>query len=335
MSRLLIGFQSVVLAVSAQTPMGGPSLGFIFDAKGQALLPILGLPGAAVFGDPLPSMAAVSTAAVSSRQNVAVVNSGGWNAMILSKSGGTRTVALPAGLPASAGIAVSEKGAVAAFYDSTNNALTVVTGIAASFTAGSRVSANPVSLAALPGSITAFAVGDDGSVLASSPISAGGEALFRIAPDGTTLQLLTLQATASILVWHNGADALVTDSGANQIWSVQNPGSSGTTALLASDVDGVSGPVGAALSADGTWLWIANEGNQDVLGIDLKSRVSVSLAVGFHLTTMAPMGDRSSFRLNHLRKGPVWILDTAPDSGPRIVFIPAPLPANVSTEAAQ
>ena len=91
----------------------------------------------------------------------------------------------------------------------------------------------------------------------------------------------------------------------------------------------------AALSSGGNFLRIANELKQNVLGIDLGSHASVSRAVGFHLTTMVPMGGHSSFRLNHLRKGPVWILDTAPGSGPRAVFIPASQPADADTEVAQ
>jgi hypothetical protein len=331
MSKLLLLCAAAVVALDAQTaPLGGPSLGFIFDARQQALRPVLGIPGAAVFGDPLSAPSPVVSATVSLRQNAAVVNDGAWKAITLSPSGVGNTVVLPDGLPASARVAVSETGTSAAFYDSANSALTVVTGITAS-----SMAANPVSIASLPGAITRFAVGDDGSLLLSSTLSSGGEALFWIGPDGSTLQLAAIQKTASILLWNSSASALVADRAGNQIWGIQNPGANAALTLLASDTDGVSGPSGAALSRDGKQLWIANAGNQNVLGIDLGTRASLSLACGFELTTLLPMADGLSFRLNHPGKGPVWILDTAPGSGPRVVFIPAfdPAPQASSTSA--
>ena len=330
MSRLLVLFAAGVVALNAQTPVGGPALGFIFDAPGQALRPVLGIPGAAVFGDPLPSPSAVSSAAVSLKYNVAVVNDGAWKALALSPSGVTSTVVLPGGLAASARVAVSETGTSAAFYDSVNRVLTVVTGIASS-----SMAANPVNLDSLPGSITAFAAADDGSLLLSSSVPGGGDALFWIGRDGSTRQLATLQKTASILLWNSGASALAADRAANRIWGIQNPGSNAAITLLASDADGVSSPAGAALSPDAKQLWIANAGNRTVLGIDLGTRAVVSLDCGFDLTTLLPMADGVSFRLNHLRKGPVWILDTGSGSGARVVFIPAVQITAAGTEVAQ
>ena len=330
MSRLLLLFVAGVAALNAQAPLGGPTLGFIFDAQGQALRPVLGIPGAAVFGDPLPAPSPLSYAAVSMRQTRAVVNDGAWKAIALSASGVTNTVALPGGLAASARIAVSENGTSAAFYDAANHALTVVTGIATS-----SMAANPVSLDLLPGGITALAAADDGSLLLSSSVPGGGEALFWIGQDGSTRQLATLQKTSSILLWSSGASALVADRAANQIWGIQDPGGNAAITLLASDADGVSGPAGAALSRDGKQLWIANAGSRNVLGIDLGPRTAVSLDCGFDPTTLLPMADGVSFRLNHLRAGPLWILDTGAGSGPRVVFVPAVQPADAGTEVAQ
>ena len=330
MTRLLLLFAAGAVMLNAQTPLGGPTLGFIFDAHGQALRPVLGIPGAAVFGDPLPAPSLLASAAVSMRYNVAVVNDGAWKALTLAAWGVTNTVVLPDGLPTSAKVAVSETGTAAAFYDSADSQLTIVTGIATS-----SMAAHPVSLTSLPGSITTWAAADDGSLLLSCSVPGGGEALFWIGPDGSTRELATLQKTASIVLWNKGATALVADRAANRIWQIQDPGGNASITLLASDADGVSGPAGAALSPDGKQLWIANAGNQNVLGIDLGTRVSVSLDCGFDLTTLLPMADGVSFRLNHLRKGPVWILDTAPGAGPRVVFIPAIQTADASAEVTQ
>jgi hypothetical protein len=331
MSKILLLGVAAVVALNAQTaPVGGPSLGFVFDAKQQALRPVLGIPGAALFGDPLSAPSPVVSATLSLRQNAAVVNDGAWKAITLAPSGVTNTALLPDGLPASAKVAVSETGQAAAFYDPAGSALTVVTGIAAS-----SIAANGVAIDSLPGAITRFAIGDDGSLLLSSSIAGGGEALFWIGTDGTALQLASLQKTASILLWNAGKSAVVTDRAGNQIWGIQNPGASAAITLLASDADGVSSPAGAALSQDGKQVWIANAGSQNVLGIDLGTRATVSLGCGFDLTTLLPTADGFSFRLNHPGNGPLWILDTAPGSGPRVVFVPAVQTPSANAEVAQ
>jgi DNA-binding beta-propeller fold protein YncE len=332
MSRLLLSIAASAMLLGAQTPVGGPSLGFIFDAQGQALRPILGIPGAAIFGDPLQAPAPISTAAFSLRQNVAIVNDGAWKVVGL----GTSTIAptvLPDGLPTSARVSVSESGSAAAFYDSSNAVLSVVTGLTA--TDGS-MAANAVALGGLPGGLTALAASDDGSLLVTSSVpDGGGEALMWLGQDGSTRQLASLQKTSSILLWNHGANALVVDRGANQVWSIQDPGGSAAITLLASDADGVSGPTGAALSTDGKQLWIANADAHTVLGIDTTTRATQSLSVAFDLTALHPFSDGQTFRLTRPGNGPMWMLDAAPGVDPRVVFVPAvQIPAS-SAEATQ
>jgi hypothetical protein len=318
MFRLVLLLGCVAAWLTAQTPLGGPSLGYVFDAQNQALRPIIGIPGAAFFGAPMASSTPIGSSSFSLRQNVAVVNNGAWNALTLAPAGVTGTINLPGTVPTNARVVVSETGSAAAFYDAANNAMTIVTAI----TGGSPV-ASGVSLDALPGAITRLAVADDGSLLVSSSVAGGSEALFWIGSNGATLQLATLQSTASILLWNSGANALVTDAGANQIWQIQSPGSNAAITLLASNTDGVVGPVGAAISSDGRQLWVANEGKQNVLGINLATRATLSLPCGFHLATLLPLTDGTSFRLNHPGKDPMWMLDTSASTGPRVVFVPA------------
>jgi DNA-binding beta-propeller fold protein YncE len=325
MSRFLLLMAAGAILLGAQTPLGGPSLGYIFDERGQTLRPILGIPGASLFGDPWATTGRISIAAVSAQQNVAIVNDGVWKAIVL--AGGSVT-ALPGGLPSPAQLAVSENGTAAAFYDAGKNALSVVTGIA-----GSSMAANSVSLAALPGAITVFAAGDDGSLLLSASVPAGGEALFWIGADGNIYQLASLQATASIQIFNQGASALVVDRAANQVFAIQNPGATAAVTLVASGADGVSSPSGAAFSAGGTKLWIANAGAGSVLGIDMNTRATVSLNCAFELKTMESTGDGQTFRLNRLRAGPLWLLDATPGADPRVVFVPAIQPAITAVSA--
>jgi hypothetical protein len=306
--------------LSAQPSTGGPSLGFVFDARGQALRPILGIPGASLFGDPINISSSISSATISDKQTLAIFNDGAWKAIAL--SGAAAASVLPDGLPADARVAVSENGAAAAFYDATGNALSVVSGLPTTATL------NPIDLSALPGNITAFAVADDGSLLLSSAVAGGGESLFWMAAGGGLQQLASLQGAASIRIWNQAANALVVDRAANQVWQIQNPGNNPAITLAASATDGVSGPSGAAFSSDGR-LWIANATSRTVLGINLTTRATVSVSCSFEPRSVNPAGDGQTFRLNRPDHGPLWLLDATPGADPRVVFVPA------SAEAAQ
>ena len=319
MSRLMLLMAAGASLLSAQPTTSGPSLGFVFDSRAQALRPVLGIPGASLFGDPLNPTTAISSAAISDNQALAIVNDGAWKAVVLSGASPSATV-LPDGLPATARLAVSETGTAAAFYDGTNNALSVVSGIGGTATLAS------VDLSALPGNTTAFAVADDGSLLLSSAVSGGGESLFWIAAGGGMQQLASLQGAAAIRIWGQGANALVVDRAANQVWQIQNPGNNPAITLAASETDGVSSPSGAAVSSDGR-LWITNSATRTVLGVNLSTRATVSLSCSFDPKTVTPTGDGQTFRLNRPDHGPLWLLDATPGADPRVVFVPASVEA--------
>jgi hypothetical protein len=334
MSRLLLLTAAAALSLCAQTPVAGPSIGFVFDARGHVLRPVLGIPGASTFGNPPQAGKSLASAAIALRQNVAIVNDGAWKTVALGDPQAD-AVALPDGLPASARVVLSETGTAAVFYDADNSALSVVTGIGS---AAPAVAA--VSLDGLPGAITAMAAADDGSLLVSASVPDGGESLVWIGKDGSIRQLATLQSAASILVWNHGGNALVADRAGNQVWNIKDPGGNAAVTLLASDRDGVSAPAGAALSADGKRLWIANKGTHSVIGMDTESHATISLDCSFDMTALTPMTDGQTFRLNELNGGPMWILDAAPGTDARIVFVPALLApaadsAAGSDEAAQ
>ena len=325
MLRLLLLTVAGAWALGAQAPVGGPSLGFVFDARGQALRPIRGIPGASIFGDPLQLPAPVTTGVLSLKQNFAIINDGAWEALSLASA--SDPVPLPDRIPAAARVSVSDDGQAAAFYDADGGTLTVATG------------AGYASLRSvpLPGAISAFAVASGGGLLLTTTSPDSGEALLWIDSDGNSRQLATLQKTASILLTNNGATAIVTDSGANQIWRVQDPGGNAALTPLASDSDGVSGPVAAALTADGNGLWIANAGAHQLLGINLTDRTTATIDCAFDLTGLVPMPDGVTYRLNEVGAGPLWLLDASRDNGPRLVFVPAlvPPPTSTSEEDAQ
>ena len=104
---------SIIAAVcgtclAADSQIGGPTLGFVYDQKVAAVRPILGIPGASFFGEPLASE--LKQAVISPSQAFAISISGDDDTVgILSLSAGTRTP-LPGAHRAPTKIALSPRG---------------------------------------------------------------------------------------------------------------------------------------------------------------------------------------------------------------------------------
>jgi hypothetical protein len=85
--------------------------------------------------------------------------------------------------------------------------------------------------------------------------------------------------------------------------------------------DGNGAPFSAlAFSADGKALFLASAAAQAVTELDLAGGSRTRIACNCSPTVLARMGN--IFRLTELAGDPLWLLD-APESMPRIVFVPA------------
>ena len=116
-----------------------------------------------------------------------------------------------------------------------------------------------------------------------------------------------------------GHDAAVADAGAGVVLFRDLTGSGASQVVAPPDADN-SAFSALAFSADGKALLLASSAAQAVTQLDLAAGSRTRIPCNCSPTVLARMG--SVFRLTELTAAPLWLLD-APESAPRIVFVPA------------
>ena len=76
----------------------GPQLGLVFDATHKALRPILGIPGAAILGQPLNLGVELNKIAISPRQDYALATEGQHNQVVMLTVGRKTVTPVPGAL---------------------------------------------------------------------------------------------------------------------------------------------------------------------------------------------------------------------------------------------
>lgn len=312
---LLLGLCAGAAMLPAQTgTVGGPVSGYVFDARGQSLRVLQGIPGAALVGGPVDLGVAVNAAWVSPKLD---------SALIVAADGTPRIFRLDAGQAAP----IQAEGLVAperAVYSPSGTALALITpgsvriykGLPSSPTVAGTIEL-PADLAAAPGALAygkrrrpgsgPVAVSDDGLYLLYG--NNGSMQLLGVAGDSHTL---TDAAAGALPVFAPGGhDAAVIDS--QTIALFQDAAGAATVRRL----PGLSGVHGADFSPDGRRLFLAST---SVTAIDLTTGDRTAIACDCRPAGLARMG--TAYRLNDLGKGPLWLLD-ASSAAARIVFVPA------------
>ena len=313
-SGSLIGLLGLIvsLAHAQQGAVAGPVAGYVFDAQAQVVRPILGIPGAALLGDPLSLGMQVTSATISPRlDSVAAVAVDGSFHLFALRAGAAKEVAVN-GIPsAPERVVYSPNGSAAALY--AGGRIQVVAGLpAAPAPAGAF---DMSALLALPGGrghrqfTGSFAVSDDGALVLVAEGS--GVQLFG---SGPAKQLAAGRMTA--LAFAPGThDAVVAGTG---VTLVRDVAGTATRQTIAPD-DPTQTAVGASFSADAGKLYVAGTKTSGVAVFDLKAGTSAQIACNCTPAGLVGMGDL--YRLNEVGSAPLWILDPT-SAGPRIVFVP-------------
>src|SRR5687767_480124 len=103
----------------ASDPIYGPVLGFVPNAEGSTVRPILGIPGAALVGQQLQLESGIRSAVVSPRQDyvLAVRSEDAQVVLILVASASSELTSVMGTRPGGEVIAISPSGAAAGLYD--------------------------------------------------------------------------------------------------------------------------------------------------------------------------------------------------------------------------
>jgi hypothetical protein len=275
------------------TVFGVPVLGYALDREVHSLRPIHGLPGAAMFGEPVDSGFAIDQAAISSQQGYALATS----------NGSVRLIRLKAGLSVSelpvTGIAravyLSPQGTSAAVIS--DGWIGFVTGLAAASPQVSGLAADV--------QIDDAAVSDDGAYLLAA-LADGSAMLF--GKDGTRTVLPVAAPVSRVAFRPGGTDALAASTD-DRIWLIQQTVLAPAVKLLASSDDGVSGPAGLGFVPGVNRAIIANSKTGTVQTIDTVTGERSSVSCSCKPVQLEAMATPGMFRLTADLVEPQYVFD--------------------------
>jgi hypothetical protein len=301
--------------LAAAQQVQGPVMGFVVDGDGHRIRPILGVPGAAVVGNPIDTGVPVTVEAVSPVGNYAMVRGASdRNLAIWTAGGGVQALTgLP---PAAYRVALSPEGTAAAFYSAADNSLRVISGLPA---APSSVSEIPLS--SLAAGLQKFAVSDDGQVVLCAEASTDAGAAAVVLGHSGELNRITYAGPITAVAFAGRSHDAVVASGtaAFLVGSVEVPGS--TTVVDAGDFGAISS---AALAADGRHVLLAGADSGKIAVLGLTSG-EAPVVMDCNCT---PEGlfriNGGAYRLGGYDGATIRILDTAA-TPPRILVIPSSL----------
>jgi hypothetical protein len=310
MLRALILTSLAAVAIQAQQgSVKGPVSGYVFDSSAQGLRPILGVPGASLFGAPLNFGFAVSSAYAAPRQDAALVVAADGSLHVFSLNAGTATEESVSNLVSSPQrVVFSPAGTSAAIY--AGGSIEVVTGLPNNATVSGGVD--------LPSGTVpdGLAISDDGAVVLVS----AGKAVLLYGGSNALGKLMDTAGPAMLAFAPGGHDAALDDpAGAGVVLFHDLTGASSSQVLAAPDAI-ISASSALAFTADGKSLLLASSKGQSVTTIDIAAGSRNAIACTCSPSTLARMGNL--FRLTELGREPVWVLDPL-SSVPRIVFVPA------------
>lgn len=297
--------------------VSAPILGFAFDAIAPGVRPILGVPGAAMLGEPLELGFAVSYAAVSPLQNYALAVSAEDNQIVTVEftRSGFQLSTLDGANPGVDRIFLSPNGKSAALYYQQAQLIQVWSGLPA---APAMIA--EFNVAHFSGALTALALHDDAVTLLAGFSDGETGAMFVLTP-GTDARLLSvLSYPSAIRFLHHGTDAVVSDRGSNTVYYVTDVRGSGQVVLLASDQDGIARPVDIELSGDDSRVLVANE-NTGVTSINPSIPSVQSYISSGGTSRLYRINGKAVFLLTEPSKGPLLIFDGDSEE-PRIVVVP-------------
>jgi len=304
-------------AVAGQLPsaLAGPVLGFLFNSGTGKMQPLQGMLGNSTMGAPVEIGISISQVLpLGPRQAIASAEESSEILMLDMESSPVSVRAVPEAPARPSQAGASQHGSAAALYYAADRTVLVVTGLPLAPKVSRRVD-----LSALGLPLTRIAISDDGTVLAFAIAEDGQESLYGWTQDFSTRYLMSLDSIGGLTVRGDGNAIIVADRRANVVYAVWNARASTVRQLLATSHEGVSEPVGVAVS-DRNEIYVANIGSGTVTVLDSLGRVLREKRCNCEISGLAPLRD-SLFRLTERLDATIFLLD-ASSGDDRILFVP-------------
>ena len=319
-SRILTAAACVALLTSAMGAaqvhgsLSGPVLGYVFDPNAGSLRPVRGILGSATVGTPVDSGVTLSQVLTLDAVHAIASTDASPQLVVLSmNTGPSSNVTIP-GIPANpTRAAASLRGTSAAFYYAGAEQVRIVAGL--------PKEPRYVAELQVDRPLTHMAVNDDGTLLVYAASGPDGEALYAWTASGGSPRFLTSAVSISGIAITRDGDAIVTDRGTNEVFAIWGASGGAVRGLLADVRDGVSNPMGVALSSLNR-IYVANAGTDTAVVLDSSGHFLKAEQCSCTISGLYPLRD-SVFRLTDGIGQTIFLLD-ASTAEERILFVPPP-----------
>jgi hypothetical protein len=325
-----------------------PVLSFVVD-NNLGLRPMIGIPGSASIGSALDLGFEVVRAAAPPGHDyiLAMTNEGSWP-RLLQVRGGTITIRSTDSFdhqhpqsstcewPADAPwpkrrrpsqclvepfltdgatnidrIALSPTGSAAAFFSESQQRIYAFTNLSESPTLLGKFEVGGL------GPISAMAISDDGQNVALGVSEGDTGALVLVSLNLPPRLIASMRHPSAIAFLRRSDDAIIADDVENRIYML----SGRAVFTVATAENGISGPIGIAVSNDNQRIFVGNSQSGSVTTIGPNGVVREPRYCNCTLTGLHPTNTDSVFRLTDSSGGPVLLLD-ANGAAPRMIFAP-------------
>jgi hypothetical protein len=307
---------------------GTPSIGYVFEPEAQALRPILGTPGAALFGSRVALGINVRRAWVSPSQTfvLAEVEQSPEVLLLDLQRGAPTPQALPTLSVGAERVAASPTGSAMAFYFRNENRLQIASGLPASPEVGPGVD-----LAGIPGLLSSLAVSDDGRATLVAVTDGSTGAVYLVTSEQKRIIAQTGDVRAMTFLT-NSLSAVICDTTANEVRLLDDVMGAAATQILAEESSGISHPLALQVSTDNSRVFILNSGAQAITIVDRATGLLSHLPINGSASRLQRLGGDVFQLTDDLRQSTLLFDATSPE--PRIVFVPQAASERSTTRSA-
>jgi hypothetical protein len=295
--------------------MQTPVLGFVYGADRGELRPILGLPGASVFGGPLPVPLGVTSVYFPPGQNYALIEqrSGEFIGLMTFQGANEGSVIAICGAISQPDIvSFSPSGNTGALYSKAEGRLQVITGLP-----GSPEVARIIPRDNLPDEVRFLALADDGVTLLEGTVHG---AVYLLPEDGSPRFLHSAGDLEGLVFVPGKSDVVVYDREAGTAFLLQEVNTTSSYVVLAEGLTGLGG--NAFLQVSPSSAVIAGTNSNSLWQIGLQSLGVQNISLPGMPLMLQPLRTSGKYLLYYRAGLPAWIFDTSEEEGV-VSFVPA------------
>ncbi len=331
-SRCFVLTVLVLIAMNTGTSMSfqrepvGPTLGFTLDAAGSTIWPIIGIPGAAAFGDRVSLERTIHGTVISSPKNYAIGISDDDGTLVAVLLNGQNAITPIPGVSANPDvISISPTGSAAAVYSASTQTIEIIRSLPQS-----PEILQELDVSGIPGRAVNMTLSDDGAI-ALVNFSLDEDSVTELwIVDSSGPRSFGTQGSTTPAFFPNRHDAIIADDATQTAYIVRNVDQEASRVGVVSVADGLEALSNVSVSGDGGAAVIADNKTGTLAIVNAETQQATLMNCGCKLTGLYRLARNSFFQLTSFSDEPVSILDVTPGE-PRVLIIP-PLPPERRTQ---